>query len=191
MKSSSHIKSLQASLLAVLLIILTLLHLPFSYPMATLSNLSCIWLMFISSLYYYSSRPNPIFLLDFSCFKPDPNQKCNLQSSETFVHRTNRFTNESEEFMRKIFLKSGLGEETYAPKFVFQSNPEANLASAMDESQQGMFSALSSLLSKTGIHPSRIDALIVTSGSFSPVPSLSSLIVNRLKLKTGRKKPTI
>ncbi|KAK9906124.1 hypothetical protein M0R45_002859 [Rubus argutus] len=57
--------------------------------------------------------------------------------------------------MRKIFLKSGLGEETYAPKFVFQSNPEANLASAMDESQQGMFSALSSLLSKTGIHPSR------------------------------------
>lgn len=85
--------------------------------------------------------------------------------------------------MRKIFLKSGLGDETYAPKFVFQSNPEANLESAIDEAQQGIFSALSSLLSKTGIHPSRIDALIVTSGSFSPVPSLSSLIVNRLKLK--------
>ncbi|PRQ24582.1 putative very-long-chain 3-oxoacyl-CoA synthase [Rosa chinensis] len=179
MKSSSHFKFLQASILGIL-IMLTFLHLLFYY--STLS-LSCIWLLFISSLYYYSSRPNPVFLLDFSCFKPDSNQKCNLQSSQSFVRRTNRFTNESEEFMRKIFLKSGLGEETYAPKFVFQSNPEAKLESVMDEAQQGMFSAVSSLLSKTGIQPSLINSLIVTSGSFSPVPSLSSLIVNRFKLK--------
>ncbi|XP_062023572.1 3-ketoacyl-CoA synthase 1-like [Rosa rugosa] len=179
MKSSSHFKFLQASILGIL-IILTFLHLLFSY--STLS-LSCMWLLCISSLYYYSSRPNPVFLLDFSCFKPDSNQKCNLQSSQSFVRRTNRFTDESEEFMRKIFLKSGLGDETYAPKFVFQSNPEAKLESVMDEAQQGMFSAVSSLLSKTGIQPSLINSLIVTSGSFSPVPSLSSLIVNRFKLK--------
>ncbi|XP_050365437.1 3-ketoacyl-CoA synthase 1-like [Argentina anserina] len=179
MKPASHFKSLQASILGVL-IILTLLHSFFSY--STLS-LSCIWLFFISSLYYYSSRPNPIFLLDYSCFKPDPNQKCNFQSSETFVRSTNRFTDESEEFMRKIFLKSGLGEETYAPKFVFQSNPEAKLESAMDEAQQGMFSAVSTLLSKSGIQPSLINTLIVTSGSFSPAPSLSSLVVNRFQLK--------
>ncbi|KAL6211329.1 hypothetical protein ACLB2K_016556 [Fragaria x ananassa] len=179
MKSSSHFNSLQASVLGIL-VILTLLH--FLFSCSTLS-LSCIWLLCIASLYYYSSRPNPVFLLDFSCFKPDPNQKCNVHSSESFVLGTNRFSEESVGFMRKIFLKSGLGEETYAPKFVFQSNSEAKLESAMDEAQQGMFSAVSSLLSKTGIQPSLINALIVTCGSFSPAPSLSSLIVNRFQLR--------
>ncbi|KAM1537638.1 hypothetical protein ACFX15_002555 [Malus domestica] len=147
-------------------------------------SLSCIWCLSISIFfYYYTSRPKSIFLLDFSCFQPNPNQKCSYAASESFVRRTNRFTEESEEFMRKIYLKSGLGDETYAPPFVFESNPEANLKYALDEAQQGMFSSINSLLAKTNIDPSRIDCLIVTCGSFSPMPSLTSLIVHRFKLK--------
>ncbi|KAL6269373.1 hypothetical protein ACE6H2_026284 [Prunus campanulata] len=149
--------------------------------------LSCIWCLFLSIFYYYISSPNPVFLLDFSCFKPNPNQKCSYKASEHFVFRTNRFSEESQEFMRKIYLKSGLGDETYAPKFVFQPNPKADLKSAMDEAQEGMFSSINSLLSKTNIDPSLIDCLIVTCGSFSPMPSLTALIVNHFKLKSDVK----
>ena len=147
-------------------------------------SLSCTWCLFISTFFYYfTSRPKSIFLLDFSCFKPNPKQKCSYATSESFVRRTNCFTQESGEFMRKIYLKSGIGDETYAPQFVFESNPKANLKYALDEAQQGMFSSINSLLAKTKIDPSRIDCLIVTCGSFSPMPSLTSLIVNLFKLK--------
>ncbi|VVA37012.1 PREDICTED: 3-ketoacyl-CoA synthase [Prunus dulcis] len=161
-----------------------LLHIIYTHPTFLLS---CIWCLVLSILYYYTSSPNPVFLLDFSCFKPNPNQKCSYKASELFVLRTNRFSEESQEFMRKIYLRSGLGDETYAPKFVFQSNPKADLESAFDEAQEGMFSSINSVLSKTNIDPSRIDCLIVTCGSFSPMPSLTSLIVNHFKLKSDLK----
>ncbi|KAK9270505.1 hypothetical protein L1049_026086 [Liquidambar formosana] len=90
--------------------------------------------------------------------------------------------------MRGIYLKSGLGDETYAPSFVFQPDScQPNLESAMHEAQEGMFAAVDSLLAKTLIDPRRIDILIVTCGSFSPSPSLTSLVVNRYNFRSDVK----
>lgn len=86
--------------------------------------------------------------------------------------------------MHRIYLNSGLGHETYVPKFVFETKFESKLESAMDEACEGVFSAVASLLSKTNVDPSLIDSLVVTCGSFSSVPSLSSFVVNRFKLKS-------
>ncbi|KAL3735472.1 hypothetical protein ACJRO7_024577 [Eucalyptus globulus] len=130
------------------------------------------------------SRPAPVFLVDYSCFKPGSGRKCTYGVSESFVRRSQRFSPESEDFMRKIYLKSGLGDETYGPPFMFRADyEEARLESAVQEAREGIFSAVDSLLAKTAVHPRAIDVLVVTCGSFSPTPSLSSLIVNRYKLR--------
>ncbi|KAL2906087.1 3-ketoacyl-CoA synthase 1 [Bienertia sinuspersici] len=85
--------------------------------------------------------------------------------------------------MYNIYLKSGLGEETYAPPFIFQGLNEATLDSAWVEAKEGMFSSVDSVLSKTKIDPCKdIDVVIVTCGSFSPSPSLCSLLVNHYKM---------
>lgn len=85
--------------------------------------------------------------------------------------------------MQNIYMKSGLGEETYAPPFIFNSSPIPTLSSAVQEAQEGVISAIDSLLSKTDFDKNLVDVVIVTSGGFSPVPSLSSLIVNHYGLR--------
>lgn len=184
-----HLKHSFAILFSIVLLLHTLLsgtlftHLLRLLTINPIISLSCAWCALISFIYYYSSRPYPILLLNYSCYKPGTSQKGNYKASIDFVRRTKRFTHESEQFMHRIYLNSGLGDETYVPKFVFEPKFEPKLESSMDEARHGMFSAVESLLSKTKIDPDRIDSLIITCGSFSPVPSLSSLVLNRFKLK--------
>ncbi|KAI3843003.1 hypothetical protein MKX03_000496 [Papaver bracteatum] len=89
--------------------------------------------------------------------------------------------------MRGIYLKSGLGDETYVPPFIFEHDYEAKLTSALQEAEEGMFASIDSLLEKTKIDPQEITVLIVTCGSFTPVPSLTSLVVNKYKLNPSIK----
>lgn len=149
--------------------------------------LSLTWCLSISLFFYFSLRRHPVLLLDYSCFKPEFDRKCSFEVALYFVRRSRRFTTVSEEFMRGIYLKSGLSDDTYAPPFIFQTDYEAKLESATQEAKEGIFSAVDSLLSKTQVDPSRLDAVIVTCGSFSPCPSLSSLIVNHYKLRSDIK----
>ncbi|MCL7024201.1 hypothetical protein MKW94_023261 [Papaver nudicaule] len=89
--------------------------------------------------------------------------------------------------MRGIYLKSGLGDETYVPPFIFENDYEAKLTSAVQEAEEGMFAAIDTLLDKTKIDPQQITVLIVTCGMFAPVPSLSSILVNKYKLNPNVK----
>lgn len=89
--------------------------------------------------------------------------------------------------MRNIYLKSGLGDETYAPPFIFEEEGVPMLRCAVQEAEEGIFSAIDAILAKTLIDAVDIDVVVVTCGSFSPSPSLSSLIVNRYSLKTDVK----
>ncbi|KAK1282445.1 3-ketoacyl-CoA synthase 13 [Acorus calamus] len=134
-------------------------------------------------LLYRRSRPHPVLLVDYACYKPDFDRKCSSEACKYFISASRRFSSESESFISDILAKSGIGDEVYAPPLVFQTdNTDAKLRSAFQEAEEGMFSAVDSLLDKTHIHPSMIDILIVACSVFAPSPSLSSLIVNKYKL---------
>ncbi|KAF8404474.1 hypothetical protein HHK36_009359 [Tetracentron sinense] len=189
MKPLTHIQLSIAALFSFTLLIHTLFSgTPFTHILHLFSSnltlsLSCAWCVSISLLYYFSTRSPQVLLLDYACFKPDFDRMCTYEVADYFVRRSQRFNSVSIEFMRGIYLKSGLGDQTYAPPFIFQTDYEAKLESAVIEAKEGMFSAVDSLLLKTQIDPRQIDAVIVTCGSFSPLPSLSSLLVNRYKFK--------
>lgn len=196
MKPLNQIQLLQASFAALLTITLLLRFLLSTNTINLLFHhlsqnrillLSFTWCISISIFYWLSKRRGPVFLLDYSCYKPEFDKKCSYEVAEYFVRRSQRFSTVSEEFMRQIYLKSGLGDETYAPPFIFQNDYEAKLAHAIQEAEEGMFSAVDSVLAKTQIDPSQIDILIVTCGMFSPSPSLTSLIVNHYRLKPNIK----
>nr|XP_010929473.1 probable 3-ketoacyl-CoA synthase 14 [Elaeis guineensis] len=80
--------------------------------------------------------------------------------------------------MHAIYCKSGLGNETYSPSFFFQTNYDDKFHHAILKAEQGMFSTVASLLTKTVVHPSRITVLIVACSMFAPSLSHSSLIVH-------------
>lgn len=165
-----------------------------NYKMKSLVNIqiSNLFVLFFTFLllcaavfYYFSTRPNPVFLLNYACYKPPPHRKCTLAAAESFLRSdvNSHFTPHAIDFMRNIYNKSGLGGETYAPPFIFEDEGVPTLKCAVQEAEEGIFSAVDALLAKTLICPSSIDIVVVTCGGFSPSPSLSSLIVHRYKLK--------
>ncbi|KAL5975108.1 hypothetical protein ACLOJK_031784 [Asimina triloba] len=191
MKPLFQIKHLQASFAFLLTLFLLsqptlsiLSHL-FSHHRTLL--LSLAWCFSIALFRFLSTRPRPVLLLDYSCFKPDFDRKCTYEICEYFVRRCNRFSTVSENFMRGIYLKSGLSDETYAPPFIFQTDYEVKLESAIQEAEEGMFAAVDAVLAKTQLDPQKIDIVIVTCGMFTPSPSLSSRLVNRYNIRPDAK----
>ncbi|XP_071692253.1 3-ketoacyl-CoA synthase 13-like [Rutidosis leptorrhynchoides] len=133
---------------------------------------------------HFRLRSHPVFLLNYSCFQPPNHRKCTYQLANDFVLHGGRFTTpEPVKFMRNIYLKSGLGNDTYAPPFMFEKDQTPTMKNAVQEAEEGIFSSVDSVLAKTLILPEEIDVVIVTGGSFSPSPSLASLIVNRYNLR--------
>ncbi|CAN1125364.1 3-ketoacyl-CoA synthase 4 [Linum perenne] len=105
------------------------------------------------------TRPNPVYLVDYACYKaPD-------------------------ELKRKILERSGLGEETYVPEAMLFIPPRPSMQAAREEAEQVMFGALDTLFANTKIKPKDIGILVVNCSLFNPTPSLSAMIVNKYKLR--------
>ncbi|KAM7491701.1 hypothetical protein LguiA_034622 [Lonicera macranthoides] len=90
---------------------------------------------------------------------------------------------ESVDFTSKILSSSGQSEQTYIPPSMHFIPPKADHIEAIDETHMVLFPVFKDLLSKTNLSPLDIDILIVNCSGFCPSPSLSSIIVNKFKLK--------
>ncbi|PIA45116.1 hypothetical protein AQUCO_01700571v1 [Aquilegia coerulea] len=139
-------------------------------------------LVFVATL-YFMSRPRKIYLLDFACYKPEPERTC---TREIFMERstiTGSFTEENLAFQQKILERSGLGQSTYLPEAVLQVPPNPCMAEARKEAEVVMFGAVDELLAKTGVKAKDIGILVVNCSLFNPTPSLSAMLVNHYKLR--------
>lgn len=125
----------------------------------------------------------PTFLLDFACFKPADYLKSNYEVSQ-FVTRTyaEQFSIPSLEFQRRIFLRSGLGQETYVPPVL--GNPaKPKSADALAEAEYVLFGSVRELFTKTHIQPKDISVLVTNCSLHCPTPSYASMIINHFKLR--------
>ncbi|CAH1435030.1 unnamed protein product [Lactuca virosa] len=139
-------------------------------------------LVFLSTLYFLT-RPRPVYLVNFSCYKPEEDRKCTRQKFLQCSTSTGTFTDQSLEFQKKILERSGLGESTYLPEAVLRIPPNPCMEEARKEAELVMFGAIDELLAKTGIKPKDIGILVVNCSLFNPTPSLTSMIVNHYKLR--------
>ncbi|XP_073129477.1 3-ketoacyl-CoA synthase 11-like isoform X1 [Henckelia pumila] len=148
-----------------------------------ISVIICSTLLVFLSTLYFLTRPRPVYLVNFSCYKPDEDRKC---SRKIFMERsrlTGSFTDLNLEFQQKILERSGLGESTYLPEAVLRVPPNPCIAEARKEAETVMFGAIDELLAKTSLKPKDIGILIVNCSLFNPTPSLSAMIVNHYKLR--------
>ncbi|KAJ6833476.1 3-ketoacyl-CoA synthase 11-like [Iris pallida] len=139
-------------------------------------------LVFLSTLYFLT-RPRPVYLVDFSCYKPDDGRKVTRKVFMDKSAMTGSFSAENLEFQRRILERSGLGEHTYLPEAVTNVPPNPSMAEARKEAEAVMFGALDELFAKTGLRPKDVAVLVVNCSLFNPTPSLSAMIVNRYKLR--------
>ncbi|KAK4401143.1 3-ketoacyl-CoA synthase 11 [Sesamum angolense] len=148
-----------------------------------LSVIVCSTLLVFLLTVYFLRRPRSVYLVNFSCYKPDDERKC---TRKIFVERsglTGTFTNENLQFQQKILERSGLGESTYLPEAVLRVPPNPCMAEARKEAETVMFGAIDQLLAKTTLKPKDIGILIVNCSLFNPTPSLSAMVINRYKLR--------
>lgn len=139
-------------------------------------------LVFLATL-YFMTRPRKVYLLDFACYKPDPELMC---SKELFMERSKRaetFTKENLDFQKRILERSGLGQKTYFPDAILREPADPSMAEARKEAEMVMFGAIDDLLAKTGVKAKDIGILVVNCSLFCPTPSLSAMVVNHYKLR--------
>ncbi|KAG6538076.1 hypothetical protein ZIOFF_003179 [Zingiber officinale] len=143
----------------------------------------CSTLLALSTALCFMKRPRPVYLLDFACVKPGVACQC---PRERFMKQSvgaGVFTEENLAFQKKILERSGLGQETYFPEALLASSPRPCMEEARKEAEMVMFGAIDDLLAKTGVRPREIGILVVNCSLFNPTPSLSSMVVNRYKLR--------
>ncbi|GMH12442.1 hypothetical protein Nepgr_014283 [Nepenthes gracilis] len=148
-----------------------------------ISVIFCSTLLVFLATLYFLTRPQPVYLVNFSCYKPEDARKCTRQ---VFMERSGligSFTQENLEFQRKILERSGLGENTYLPEAVLRVPPNPCMAEARKEAEAVMFGALDELFAKTNVKPKDIGILIVNCSLFNPTPSLSAMVINHYKLR--------
>ncbi|KAI4316286.1 hypothetical protein L6164_024281 [Bauhinia variegata] len=148
-----------------------------------ISVIVCSTLLVFLSTLYFLTRPRPVYLVDFACYKPKDARKCTRQIFMDRSSVTGTFTQESLEFQRKILERSGLGEQTYLPEAVLRVPPNPSMAEARKEAELVMFGAIDQLLEKTRMKPKDIGILIVNCSLFNPTPSLSAMVINHYKLR--------
>ncbi|KAK8267598.1 hypothetical protein V6Z11_D11G009100 [Gossypium hirsutum] len=141
----------------------------------------------IKTYFLKSKQPRPVYLVDFSCYKPP--SKCKVPFS-SFIHHASMieaFDTESVEFMAKTLVSSGLSQETYLPPALHCIPPKTHDRESINEAQMVLFPVMDELLSKTKLSPHDIDILIVNCSGFCPSPSLSSIIINKYSMKSDIK----
>lgn len=132
---------------------------------------------------YTLTRPRPVYLVDYSCYRPSDDLKAPFRRFMEHSRLTGDFDDSSLEFQRKILERSGLGEETYVPEAMHFVPPTPSMAAAREEAEQVMFGALDNLFANTNVKPKDIGILVVNCSLFNPTPSLSAMIVNKYKLR--------
>nr|GEU92626.1 3-ketoacyl-CoA synthase 4-like [Tanacetum cinerariifolium] len=133
---------------------------------------------------YYITQPRPVYLVDFACYRPPDNLK--VKNSEIYERAKEGlfgFSQSSLDFLKKIFERSGLGDETYLPAVMHENPPKPSFLAARDEAEREMYGALDNLFKSTKVDTKEIGILVVNCSVFQPIPSLSSMIVNKYKLR--------
>ncbi|KAJ4964133.1 hypothetical protein NE237_024072 [Protea cynaroides] len=148
-------------------------------------------IMILVSLLYMATRPSTIYLLDHCCYRGQPHQKARFHQFMEHSSKVDDFHESSLEFQRRILERSGIGEETYVPSGMCEIPPCMSLAFAREEAHQVIFGALDSLFLKTSINPKDIGILVINCSLFNPIPSLSSMIINKYKLSKTIKNFTL
>ncbi|EEF28222.1 3-ketoacyl-CoA synthase 12 [Ricinus communis] len=129
-------------------------------------------------------RDQECYILDYECYKPTDDRKLDTNFCGELITRNKNLGLNEYKFLLKAIVSSGIGEQTYAPRMVFDGREEnPTFEDGILEMEEFFHDSIEKLLSRSGISPQEIDVLIVNVSMLSVAPSLSSRIINRYKMR--------
>ncbi|XP_076918327.1 3-ketoacyl-CoA synthase 12-like [Bidens hawaiensis] len=149
-----------------------------------LSSIPILYIFYIVLNFLDTKRHQHCYLLDYQLYKPSDNQKLSTEFSGEIIKRAKNLGLNEYKFLLKAIVSSGIGEETYAPKMVFEGREEnPSHEDALEEMDELFEYTIERLLRRTGVSPSDIDVLVVNISMLACVPSLSGRIINKYKMR--------
>lgn len=159
-------------------------HMHSSFDPETQLILTALLICLLLLGFYMTKRTScGVYLLDFACYKPPDTQKCTKQFMLEKAKDSGYFSEETVHFMRKVLGKSGIGDSTYLAEVYLAKIPDPCMKESRREMELSVFGSIDTLLAKTGVRCEDIGILVVNCCIYNTMPSLSSMIVNRYKLK--------
>lgn len=129
-------------------------------------------------------RTQSCYILDYECYMPPDERKLSTKFSGEIIRRNKHLGINEYKFLLKAIVSSGIGEETYAPKMVFDGREASpTLHDGISEMDEFFHVSIGNLFARTGVNPSEIDVLVVNISMMATVPSLSSRIINHYKMR--------
>ncbi|GAB2250646.1 hypothetical protein Droror1_Dr00016896 [Drosera rotundifolia] len=145
-------------------------------------SLYCLALLLLKRA--ITRRGQQCYMLHYACFKPPEGRRLDTKKGADIVLRNKNLGLDEYRYLLKTIVSSGIGENTYCPKIVLEGRENtATLSDAHTEMDEIMFGTLDELFQKSGVLPQEIDILVVNISLLSTVPSLTSRIVNRYKMR--------
>jgi len=129
-------------------------------------------------------RQSRCYLLDYVCHKPRDGRKITTETAGDVIQRNKRLALSDYRFLLRVTVRSGIGEETYAPQSILEGREDAPaLRDALDEMDAFIDEAIAELFARTGVAPRDVDVLVFNVSMLSPAPSLASRVVRRYGLR--------
>ncbi|XP_063933997.1 uncharacterized protein LOC135145791 [Zophobas morio] len=149
--------------------------------------------LFFLQVAYRIRRPRTVYLIDFQTFKPSEELAVSHKTFVDLAKNIKVFDEESLKFQERLLSRNGVGENTYLPPAIMtykedkenlpKTSELLNMKSSREEAELVMFTCIHDLLNKTKCPAKNIDILIVNCSLFNPTPSLSSMVVNKFKMR--------
>lgn len=149
-----------------------------------LYSLPILYLVFLIWKRFDNCRDRECYILDYECYKPTDDRMLSTEFSGEIVRRNQNLGLLEYKFLLKAIVSSGIGEQTYGPRIVFEGREDnPALKDGIEEMEDFFYDSIGKLLCRSGVSPVEIDVLVVNVSLLASVPSLASLIINRYKLR--------
>ncbi|CAN1167226.1 3-ketoacyl-CoA synthase 12 [Linum perenne] len=124
------------------------------------------------------------YILDYECYQPSDDRKLDTEFCGQIIKRNPNLGLNEYKFLLKAIVSSGIGEQTYGPRLVFEGREESpSLQDGLLEMDEFFHHTIDKLLTRSKIHPSEIDILVVNVSMITTSPSLASRIINHYKMR--------
>nr|ADE76365.1 unknown [Picea sitchensis] len=140
-----------------------------------------------SILIYYFCASKQIYMVEVSCYRPPQEWRVSFHNFIEHAMISQKFTAKSVGFQKRILERAAVSEYAAVPPALRYLPPRLTHAASRQEAEIVMFGCVRDLLEKTGVDVHEVGVLVVNCSVFNPIPSLSSLIVNKFGLRSDIK----
>lgn len=130
---------------------------------------------------------SPVYLQSFATFKAPESWRVTHDQIIEMMRLQGCFTEDSIDFMKRLIVRSGTGQNTAWPPGIVQclhgKKTDRSIEASRKEAETVIFDVVDKALKKAQLSPQDIDVLVINCSLFSPTPSLCATVITHFGMR--------